>query len=400
MTRWPRVQLRRIAHLAYGDSLADSERLDGLVPVYGSNGKVGVHDRANTSAPVLIVGRKGSFGKVQFSDEKVFAIDTTFYIDASQSRADLRWLYYAISTLGLDSLSEDVGVPGLSRERAYAQRLPLPKPDEQRAMANCLDTETARIDALIEKKRRLVALLEERVHSTTVAVVLGDFGQQGSPSRSGFFRVAPASWSETSLRHLDCEVQTGPFGSQLHSGEYVEGGWPVVNPMNLVDGSILAVETMTVTDNKRAELARHILRIGDIVFGRRGEMGRAGLVDDRSEGWLCGTGSLRLRLRGTRLLPEYLKLLLETAPLRAYFELSSVGSTMDNLNSEILLACPVLVPELIQQRLIITEVESTQRSHRAAQAALRQQIDLLVEHRQALITAAVTGELDIPGVAA
>jgi len=80
--------------------------------------------------------------------------------------------------------------------------------------------------------------------------------------------------------------------------------------------------------------------------------------------------------------------------------LSSVGSTMDNLNSEILLACPVLVPELIQQRLIITEVESTQRSHRAAQAALRQQIDLLVEHRQALITAAVTGELDIPGVAA
>lgn len=121
---YPTTHLRHLARLQYGDSLADERRLDGDVAVYGSNGPVGVHDRANTRGPVIVVGRKGSFGKLQFSRAPVFAIDTTYFVDEHSATCDLRWLYYALSTVELDRLSFDVGVPGLSREAAYAQRIP------------------------------------------------------------------------------------------------------------------------------------------------------------------------------------------------------------------------------------------------------------------------------------
>jgi type I restriction enzyme S subunit len=170
--------------------------------------------------------------------------------------------------------------------------------------------------------------------------------------------------------------------------------------MNIVKSSIEAVSGMTVSDDKRNELRRHVLTRGDIVFGRRGEMGRAGLVEERHAGWLCGTGSLRLRITGERILPEYLKHVLGTAPARAYFELASVGSTMDNLNSEIVLAFPCIVPPLDAQHEIVWQVASLDESIRGLRDPIVRQIALLRERRQALITAAVTGELEVAGVAA
>lgn len=269
----------------------------------------------------------------------------------------------------------------------------------QRLIADYLDVETTRIDALIEKKQRLIKLVDQRNDATYLRLVLGE-GLSGRSSTTGYYASVPDGWWETTLRHLGCEVQTGPFGSQLHADDYIDNGWPVVNPMNIVKSSIEAVSTMTVSDEKRTELSRHVLLPGDIVFGRRGEMGRAGLVEERHAGWLCGTGSLRLRIRGERLLPEYLKLLLGTAPARAYFELASVGSTMDNLNSEIVLAFPCIVPPLEAQREIARHVASLDESIRRLRDPIVRQIGLLREHRQALITAAVTGEFEVPGVVA
>lgn len=327
------------------------------------------------------------------------------------SACDSRWLHHLMRSAwfvaemaarirGIGSIgTANVRTPRVSAEEIGDIRVPLPSSGQQRAIADFLDSETARIDALIAKKRRLIEVLHERARSRLVELVLGDLGQSEDPSPSGLYRTVPYGWSETSLRHLRCQVQTGPFGSQLHSDEYVEDGWPVVNPMNLVDGGIRAVPTMTVSDDKRNDLARHVLQVGDIVFGRRGEMGRAGLVEDQHAGWLCGTGSLRLRVTPDLIVPPYLALLLGTPPARAYFQLSSVGSTMDNLNSEILLGFPTLVPPLAEQWRIVEEVGNVRAADALLDESLVNQIHLLVEHRRALITAAVTGELAVPGLA-
>ncbi len=321
-------------------------------------------------------------------------IDTRFMAYLLRSPAYMHDFACRVRGLG-DSSQKGVRTPHIRIGDMLQTMLALPPQTTQRAIADYLDAETARIDALIAKKRRLIEVLGERYRTLLVRLVLGDSGQPGDSSPSGIYRVVPDGWQETALRHLGCEVQTGPFGSQLHAEEYVEGGWPVVNPLNLVGGGIRAVDDMTITDQKRQELQRHVLRAGDIVFGRRGEMGRAGLVEERHSGWLCGTGSLRLRLGGERLSPQYLVLLLGTAAARAYFELSSVGSTMDNLNSGILLAFPSLLPPRDEQDRIVGAVAEAESFRRRTTDRLTEQINLLDEHRQALITAAVTGELEV-----
>jgi type I restriction enzyme S subunit len=129
---------------------------------------------------VLVVGRKGSYGKVNFSAEPVFAIDTTYYVGPQETDASLRWLFYVLQLLPLDSFSRDSAVPGLSREFAYEQRLPYIPLTEQRAIANYLDRETARMDTLISKVRRMIDRLQEYGTALISAAVTGKIDVRGS----------------------------------------------------------------------------------------------------------------------------------------------------------------------------------------------------------------------------
>jgi len=279
-------------------------------------------------------------------------------------------------------------------------RVMIPSLSQQARIGRFLDAKTARIDSLIDKKRRMIDLLWEKFSIASERLVLGVDSERDEVSRTGWFRSVPSGWTETQLRHSNCEVQTGPFGSQLHAVDYVEGGWPIVNPANLTGGRISRVPGMEVSDETRAALARHILQPGDIVFGRRGQIGRAGLVESQHAGWLCGTGSLRLRLRGTRLQPHFLKLLLETRALRSYFELQSVGSTMENINSEMALSAPVLVPPIEKQVRVVASVRELRIRCDEITERLTRQIALLRERRQSLINAVLINQSIVPGSAA
>src|SRR5579885_1109178 len=170
---WEAVKLKRVCTLAYGDSLASESRVEGEIDVFGSNGAVGTHDRANTVAPCLVVGRKGSFGKVNYSPRPVFAIDTTFFVDSRFTRADIRWLYYALSDARLDSATQDSAHPGLDREAAYAKHVCPPPEPEQRAIAAFRDRETARIDALVAMVREAIERLKELRTALISAAVTG-----------------------------------------------------------------------------------------------------------------------------------------------------------------------------------------------------------------------------------
>jgi len=130
----------------------------------------------------LIIGRKGSFGKINYSAQPCFAIDTTFYIDKRSSKNDLRWLFYTLSLLGLDRISQDSAVPGLSRESAYEKWLPVPPLPEQRAIAAYLDRETAKIDALVSKVRQVIEKLQEYRTALISAAVTGKIDVRDTPS--------------------------------------------------------------------------------------------------------------------------------------------------------------------------------------------------------------------------
>jgi type I restriction enzyme S subunit len=119
-----------------------------------------------------VVGRKGSFGEVNFSPVPCWPIDTTFFIDKSASNADLKWLSYRLKDLDLTQLNKAAAVPGLNREDAYRRRLLLPPLVEQRRIAAILDA----AEALREKRRQSLAKLD----TLTKAIFLEMFGDPAS----------------------------------------------------------------------------------------------------------------------------------------------------------------------------------------------------------------------------
>ena len=175
--------------------------------------------------------------------------------------------------------------------------------------------------------------------------------------RNGMGFPLRAGWEVATIADVLIELQTGPFGSSLHQRDYEIGGTPVINPKSIQGGTIVPIEKMAVGANTLKRLSTFKVQTGDIVMARRGEMGRCAVVTEKEDGWLCGTGSLILRLPAD-LCAEYLALLIGSPHAREYLSGSSVGATMQNLNQSILLGMSICVPPLAEQHRIITKIDA------------------------------------------
>ncbi len=159
-------------------------------------------------------------------------------------------------------------------------------------------------------------------------------------------------WPVKKLGDVTESISTGPFGTMLHKSDYVVDGIPLVNPVNIVDGRIVPSEKMMISNETRKRLSNYVLRTGDVVVGRRGELGRCAIVSDVEEGWLCGTGSCFIRL-SKQVDERFFALLFRSSQIRSLLEEASVGTTMSNLNHGILNNLPVPVPPLAEQQRIV-----------------------------------------------
>ena len=244
--------------------------------------------------------------------------------------------------------------------------LPLPPPNRTIHYAAFLDRETAKIDALIAEQQRLIELLKEKRQAVISHAVTKGLNPDAPMKDSGieWLGEVPEHWEVKRLGILSALIQTGPFGSQLHSGDYVADETPVINPSNIQDGQIVPDWSNTVGWGIVERLIQHKLLLGDIIFGRRGEMGRCAKVSDIEAGWLCGTGCLNVRLNDSAV-SEFVSIYLRTEYVRELLKLESVGSTMDNLNTEILSRIHVPVPPLKEQLAIVAflDCETTKTRH-------------------------------------
>ena len=142
--------------------------------------------------------------------------------------------------------------------------------------------------------------------------------------------VIPDDWKCSTLgRHAS--FKTGPFGSLLHKSDYIEGGIPSINPMQINDGKIEPTSSMSITKDAAQKLSNFRLHAGDIVIGRRGEMGRCAYVHLNQEGWLCGSGSMIVKV-STDVDARFIQRVLSSPTSVNAIENASVGSTMINLN--------------------------------------------------------------------
>lgn len=148
------------------------------------------------------------------------------------------------------------------------------------------------------------------------------------------------------------QIQTGPFGSQLHQSDYKEVGTPVVMPKDIINDKISTEGIARISDTDVARLSKHILKKGDIVFPRRGEINKRALITDESEGFICGTGCLKISINSEQVSNMFLNYYLARKESVDWLENNAVGSTMKNLSGQILSNIPIEMPPINTQRRI------------------------------------------------
>lgn len=188
-------------------------------------------------------------------------------------------------------------------------------------------------------------------------------------------REVPDGWRSVELNQLALTrdgLQTGPFGSQLKASEYTESGIPVVMPSDIVNGKIDVKNIARVPVETANRLEVHKLVAGDIVFARRGDIGRCSIVRGDQVGYLCGTGCLRARLNQALINAEFADCLFKSAPVVEWLNEHAVGQTMLNLNTSIIAKIPLLLPPLHEQRRIAEILSSVDDAVAATRAVIEQ----------------------------
>lgn len=170
------------------------------------------------------------------------------------------------------------------------------------------------------------------------------------------FPISQSSWKIITLGEAAAlrggNVQTGPFGSQLHASDYVEDGIPSIMPKNIGDNQIMIDDIARITESDAHRLKKYRVSVGDIVCSRRGDVERRALVRPENEGWLCGTGCLRIRFGKGAVVPEYATFYLGHPIVRNWIVQHAVGATMPNLNTKILSSLPFVLPSFSEQKAI------------------------------------------------
>ena len=275
----------------------------------------------------------------------------------------LKW-YFSSPTFRNLLVSQVAGIGG-SLTRAQPKQVakyPVPIVDicEQRRIAAVLN----KVSGLIAKRREQLDKLDELVKARFVEMF-------GDPVSN------PYNWEKVSLSEL-ADIRIGPFGSLLHKEDYIEGGHPLVNPSHIIDGKIVIDEKLTVSHQKYVELEAYHLKAGDVVMGRRGEMGRCAVVSQ--EDLLCGTGSLLIRPKG-KVTADYIQKIISFPSFKKMIEDMAVGQTMPNLNVPIVSAFQIIKPPVQVQENYYTFVTQVDKS----KLTIRQSLDKMEVLKKALM---------------
>lgn len=279
----------------------------------------------------------------------------------------------------ISELSSGIAQPGVNATKLQSLCFPLPPLAEQQRIVDRIERLFAKLDEAKQKAQDALDSFETRKAAILHKAFTGEL-------------IGKPSTATTTLEEITTCIRIGPFGSALHKEDYILGGIPVVNPKHIIHQKIVPEEKITVSVQKAEELSSYILQENDIILGRRGDMGRSAPVTDLETGWLCGTGSMIIRLKSGYNAKFYSQIIASQAAVR-YLEENSVGSTMKNLNEKIVRLLPIPDFTVDEQLKIVRILDNLlvkeQQAKEAAEKVL-EQIDLI---KKSILARAFRGEL-------
>ncbi|MGS4916310.1 restriction endonuclease subunit S [Mameliella alba] len=290
--------------------------------------------------------------------------------------------------------SDRVAMPKINREKLNERRLPLPPLPEQRAIAGFLDRETAKIDALVEEQRRLIALLKEKRQAViSHAVTKGlDPAAPMKPSGIDWLGDIPAHWEARSINALSNKITNGYVGPTRDI--LVEVGVRYLQSLHIKRNEIRFERPYFVTPEWSSDHAKSILQIEDVLIVQTGDIGQVAVVTEEFAG--CNCHALIIVAPDlTQISGRWLTWVLASQYGQNMLHSIKTGALHPHLNcgNVKFVVCPV--PPLEEQEQVIAYLEQTLGRFDALQAEAERAITLLQERRSALISAAVTGKIDV-----
>ena len=393
---WILCRLKRFCSFAYGDSLTSEMRARGSVAVFGSNGQIGYHTNSNTNAPCIIVGRKGSFGKIHYSTFPVFAIDTSYFIDERYTSANIRWLYYLLTTMSLDKISKDSAIPGLNREDVYQFIVLFPKLQCQNSIVRYLDYFCSDLKEVITHIKNLLELIEEYKWTAIQQVVTSglDLNVSLKPSGVEWLGDIPEHWEVRRLRTLTRIINGATPSTQDPLNWDGDIGWLTPDDLGKLTTRYVHKGSRSLTLKGYESCGATLAPSGSLAISTRAPIGHIGILKHEA----CVNQGCRLLTPNSLVESAWLYF-----SLRAFNdELSSLGqgSTFTELSRDKLGDFAIALPPLPEQTAIVAHLAKLTSDIDVAIAHTRREIELLEEYRTRLIADVVTGKLDVREAAA
>jgi type I restriction enzyme S subunit len=401
---WDACAVRHKFTVQSGDMLSANKVFDEGTPVVGGNGFRGFTNRANTRANTLVIGRVGAkCGCIHIIREAFWASEHAFRI-IPRNDYSLEFMAYSLAALNLNQFAITTAQPLLNTEIVTSKVLAFPSSiAEQTKIAAFLDHEAVKIDGLIAKQQQLIALLEEKRQAVISHAVTKGLDPTAPLRSSGidWLGDVPAHWEVCRLKHVKGDEANafvdGPFGSNLKSDHFSpEGEVFVIESSFATTGKINAADLKKISRRHFETIRRSAAKAGDIILAKIGaRYGMSSILPELGGKAVVSGNSLKLTVNRELVLNSFALELLRHLKLQEAMDENVNVTAQPALSLGGLNNLPFLKVPLKEQEAIVEFLLSQKNAFERLLFAAQSAITLLKERRTALISAAVTGKIDL-----
>jgi type I restriction enzyme S subunit len=383
--------------LEYGEAMPAEARSGHGFPVYGSNGEVGRHRKFLISEPGIIVGRKGSVGKVTWSDEPFWPIDTTYWVRCAPE--DRRWIYWVLTWLPLARLDSSTGVPGLNRNDVYALTVSRPGSSEREKIAEILDT----LDTAIHETEAIIAKLKAVKQGLLHDLLTRGIGANGElrPSQPD----APHLYKESPLGWIPKAWEAHVFGQTVEHVIDFRGRTPKKLGMDWGGGDVLALSANNVQPGAidisreayfggdrlyRKWMTSGDVRKGDVLLTMEAPLGNVAQIPDDAR-YILSQRVIALRFNAGVVLNDFAFWQMQSNEFQQAMLRRSTGSTATGIQRAELVKLHFKVPPVQEQSLIAERLASIEHKLEGERLALAKQ----VQQKAGLMDDLLTGRVRV-----